>query len=688
MYMKRTYLLTIILLIGWGTTKAQLTLQSNKFKVDTIKFNGDTQQFTVPAGVKWLFVRCAGASGGSGALGGNNVSGGAPGKGSYIEGILNVTPGQVLNVFVGGQGATPAGGFNGGGKGGSVNAGGGGGATDIRIGGTSEADRVLIAAGGGGGGRGGCHEGSSFGGVGGAGGNGGSGVGVDGVNSAQGTGVAGGGLGGNAGSVQGKGGIKGVGCSCCLGTDGATVSAGTGGDGGNGQSCCCTSQPSIPGGGGGGGGLIGGGGGGGGSAGTSGCAGNSKGAGGGGGGGSNLLSGLVTNSFVTVASGTGNGYVIIYTPQCDGNASIGVFPSKKTVCFGDSVTFTASPDIALATPTNSTSTSKGHMFDVLADTDIVINGFDIIPESQGKFQVYTKLGTYEGFENTAASWTLIDSFSLNASSTPVPLKLNSKIDKGTIRAFYIHSPNSAFSQSKSEFDNQLISANTDLRVFAGKSVNLKFGSNTASRYFAGQIHYKLQNTKITWSGSSSTTETIRIPMTNSVFTSASFSACKTVRDSTKIRINPLPIVKIVGPNLVLISSNASSYQWYYNDTKMVNDTNNFIVPVKDGQYKVRVTNVFGCEATSDPFIVTWVDVKDIENNSKIKIVPNPATNGSVDIQFSKEIKYLEIYDVTGKRVYNSNHAGVIELTKWANGVYTVMITDKKGKSYISRFIVQ
>ncbi len=276
----------------------------------TFNFTGSLQTFTVPCGVNSLFLQAWGAQGGSGALGGNNVSGGAGGLGGYSEGFLAVTPGDVLNVFVGGQGATPAGGFNGGGNGGSQNAGGGGGASDVRVGGTAEANRVITAGGGGGGGRGGCDEGSGTGGGGGNGGVGGGGVGVNGANSATSGGVAGGGFGGNATNVQGAGGAAGVGCSGFLGAVGGTVLTGTGGTGGAGQTCCCSSSNSIPGGGGGGGGQVGGGGGGGGSAGTTGCSGNSKGAGGGGGGGSSFTGGVtsgVTNNGIWL----GNGQVTI-----------------------------------------------------------------------------------------------------------------------------------------------------------------------------------------------------------------------------------------------------------------------------------------------------------------------------------------------------------------------------------------
>lgn len=310
-------------------------------QVTTFNFTGGIQTFTVPCGVNSVFIQSWGGQGGSGAPGGNSVAGGPGGLGGYAEGFLTVNPGDVLNVFVGGQGATPAGGFNGGANGGSQNAGGGGGASDVRVGGTAEVNRVITAGGGGGGGRGGCHEGSGVGGVGGDGGIGGGGAGVNGFDSPQSSGVAGGGRGGNFGAVQGAAGAAGIGCSGFLGAPGSSASTGTGGTGGAGQTCCCSSSNSVVGGGGGGGGQLGGGGGGGGSAGTTGCAGNSKGAGGGGGGGSSYIGG-VTSGVVTNGIWLGNGQVTI--TWSDPIPPAHTITGSGSFCQNDSATYTISSD--------------------------------------------------------------------------------------------------------------------------------------------------------------------------------------------------------------------------------------------------------------------------------------------------------------------------------------------------------
>lgn len=118
-------------------------------------YTGAAQSFVVPEGVFSIEVEAWGAQG-------FTSYGNAGGLGGYVTGILSVTPGQVLQINVGGAGteATGAnvlmgGGWNGGGDGAKRNgvddaAGGGGGATDIRVNLFSLVDRLLVAGGGGG----------------------------------------------------------------------------------------------------------------------------------------------------------------------------------------------------------------------------------------------------------------------------------------------------------------------------------------------------------------------------------------------------------------------------------------------------------------------------------------------------------------------------------------------------------
>lgn len=125
---------------------------------DVFQYTGALQQWTVPGGVDTIRVKMWGAAGG----GGPDVTNNAGGGGGYSELSLPVSAGEVIDIVVGGGGASAqghtggAGGWPNGGHGGSgnrvengINVGGGGGG-----GGRSQISRagVLLAIAGGGGG--------------------------------------------------------------------------------------------------------------------------------------------------------------------------------------------------------------------------------------------------------------------------------------------------------------------------------------------------------------------------------------------------------------------------------------------------------------------------------------------------------------------------------------------------------
>ncbi len=127
-----------LLVFSVGAINAQVT---------TFNYTGGVQTYTVPPGVTSIEIEAFGAEGG----------GGFPGLGGRAMGTLPVTPGDVLQVYVGGNPTVQLGpgGFNGGGAVGALPCGGGsdgwpgGGASDVRTS-PSLTDRMIVAGGGGG----------------------------------------------------------------------------------------------------------------------------------------------------------------------------------------------------------------------------------------------------------------------------------------------------------------------------------------------------------------------------------------------------------------------------------------------------------------------------------------------------------------------------------------------------------
>jgi len=271
-------------------------------------YTGSSQSFTVPSCVNTITFDVRGAKGGSGYP---SVSQG--GNGGRITGVLTVTPGQVLEINVGGQGSNAlssgtggAGGFNGGAVGasysGSYGGGGGGGASDIRFSPFGVTDRKIVAGGGGGGAYNASTTNYD------RGGSGGGTVGGAGYsnNSIGGTAPGGGG-------TQSAGGGAGFWSGYCSGTAGSLFSGGAAG--------VCSNS-----GGGGGGGYYGGGGG----------------VWAGGGGGSNYADVSVSNSIthsqgVQTAAGA-----ITFTLGFSGTPINSITATPSVICPGGSATLSTS----------------------------------------------------------------------------------------------------------------------------------------------------------------------------------------------------------------------------------------------------------------------------------------------------------------------------------------------------------
>ncbi|HEY2474010.1 MAG TPA: hypothetical protein VGI19_04330 [Candidatus Cybelea sp.] len=218
----------------------------------TFNYTGAEQSFKVPAGVTRIDVDARGAAGA-----GNYNSGHHGGQGGRVRATISVQPGQTLDVFVGGEASYSGetGGFNGGGNGGGTTGcaggAGGGGGSDVREGGDTLPDRILVAGGGGG-------AGSNLGSGGFNGGGGGGKKGDKGEHGGRMDGSGGGG--GGSQSKGGAGGYGGGGKSHEHGYRGDSGALGLGGNGGT----CGFGRYLGGSGGGGGGGYYGGGGGGGG----------------------------------------------------------------------------------------------------------------------------------------------------------------------------------------------------------------------------------------------------------------------------------------------------------------------------------------------------------------------------------------------------------------------------------------
>lgn len=549
----------LILLIGFSV-KAQTTV--------TFNYTGSAQTWTVPPCVTSITVTVAGAEGG-GTTGGN---------GAIVTGTLTVTPGQTLQINVGGSGNCPQAGWNGGGNGQNASTTanrscGGGGASDIRISPYNLSNRLIVAAGGGGMGGGTSDA---------VGGNGGCASGVAGTSPfGQGGGAA-------TQTSGGSGGPPWI----SSGNAGTAGSLGVGGNGGTDP--CYNVAP----GGGGGGGLYGGGGGG------SDCFSSAPYGGGSGGGGSSLVPsaggcnpgtnngpGYIT---ITYTVGAGTATATNTGPYCAGstiqlNGSGG--NASSTYSWTGPNGFTSSlqnPTISSATTANAgtynlTVTSTG--CSATANTIVVINPLPVVDAGSDQSVCAGTSVTLSGAGATTYSW---DNGVTNGTAfTPAV---------GTV-TYTVTGTTSGCTAT----DQVIVTVNPIPTVNAGNDQAV------------------CEGTSVTLTGTTSGTSTASwdngvldgisfIPTATTTYTLSGISSqgCSAT-DQVTVTVNPLPVVDVgadqtvcEGASVTLTATGANTYSWSNGSTN-----NPFTLVPSLGSTTITVTGttLAGC-TDADDLIVT------------------------------------------------------------------------------------
>jgi len=155
-----------LLIVGfnlfWDNNQSNITktakADSTVVATTSFAYTGSVQTFTAPVAGNYQLQVWGAAGGGPAVV--------TTARGGYSAGVVSLTAGQVISVYVGGAGTdktnatigtVASGGWNGGGSGYSywtgpsgAELGGGGGATDIRVDGLALSNRVIVAGGGGG----------------------------------------------------------------------------------------------------------------------------------------------------------------------------------------------------------------------------------------------------------------------------------------------------------------------------------------------------------------------------------------------------------------------------------------------------------------------------------------------------------------------------------------------------------
>jgi len=148
---------------------------------------------------------------------------------------------------------------------------------------------------------------------------------------------------------------------------------------------------------------------------------------------------------------------------------------------------------------------------------------------------------------------------------------------------------------------------------------------------------------------------------------------------------PTPVISLVGADLTTTTT-YTSYQWLFNGSELIGETNQIYTPLVNGNYEVIVWNSNGCADTSAVFLMTNVGVAELDVNN-IRIYPNPAMN-QLHIESSSVANVIIINNLLGQEVLNENYSSIVDVSSLTNGVYIIELLNYSGeKMHQSKIII-
>ena len=255
----------------------------------------------------------------------------------------------------------------------------------------------------------------------------------------------------------------------------------------------------------------------------------------------------------------------------------------------------------------------------------------------------------------------------------------------------VYYPNKPGLYTATQKINGCISNFSDTINFSNSSDSIKINGDTVS--CLGQKKYTINhrdNIIINWSVSSgnfieandtSANVIFNIPGYDTVYVDIFENNTFTGKSFLVVKVNnvmqpPKPTIKLL--NWVLYSSADSGNQWYRNDTLIKGATGKEYVPLKPGNYNVRVSTNDCLSELSNAYVMDESNLL----NPNVSVFPNPTKNYVIILNKNLHLITIELFDILGKRRQLHEHIGgttEIDLSNYQMGTYILLITDEATK---------
>jgi len=141
--------------------------------------------------------------------------------------------------------------------------------------------------------------------------------------------------------------------------------------------------------------------------------------------------------------------------------------------------------------------TAGSMFDIIAQNEVQITGFEIDAKDQGTYinaYVYTKVGGYGGYQNNKAVWKQIQTARIESRGeyefTKLPNLPNPiRIPAGRTQSFYVTFESNHMSYTNGQSEGRLYASDDNLEFYEGIGVSFPFEPSQTAQIWNGRINY-------------------------------------------------------------------------------------------------------------------------------------------------------------------------------------------------------
>jgi hypothetical protein len=181
---------------------------------------------------------------------------------------------------------------------------------------------------------------------------------------------------------------------------------------------------------------------------------------------------------------------------------------------------------------------------------------------------------------------------------------------------------------------------------------------------------------------------------NFVYTDANSCTQTGTFTITVVPAQAKPSIVQVGATTIESSLSGAAYLWFKNGAPIAGAVNKQYTFTSGGNYEVRVTNLFGCSAKSNGFVVSANGLSNDEIIKSVSLFPNPTTS-VVTVATSFEVPEpmnITVVDMRGAVIYTATMergslSHTIDMNAWPAATYQVILSNKSGDlSQVERVI--